>query len=370
MKKPRVSPVLRVGFLVLFMLPAVGNAAEVANLYEAQVLVTGQGSAERAGPLKNALAEVVVKVTGDRGSAVHPKLALMIERAGDFVQKYHYEPLPSAGAVEGGGSAYTHRLRVSFDPQAVNGALRGAGFPVWGRVRPLTMVWLAVQESGGGRYIVGADTGADWQRPVLDGAARRGVPLVFPALDLEDQLAVSFADVWAGFQHRLAEASRRYQADAILVGRARQEEAGWRVTWSFYQGNNSDQWESGGDTRGVALAAGVEKASDLLGQRFARIFALAEDNTVSVRVDDVRTLDDYARVTRYLTSLDTVASVQVARVEPTRLWLDVVIQSSREGLRQTIALGDILVAAGERAALHADADGALTGEEMTYRLLP
>lgn len=366
----------RIPAVVLAWLIAVpwsaAGAAEATDLYDADVLVAGQDAGARAEPLKAALAEVVVKVTGDRKSAAQPKLALTIERAGDFVQKYHYQPIKTDTAAADGSSldpVYTHILRVSFDPKAVNKALRDAGFPVWGRVRPLTVAWIAVQESAGKRYVVGADTSPEWRHPVLDSAARRGIPLLFPAMDLEDQLAVSFADVWAGFQRNLIDASRRYQADAVLVGRARQDPAaGWQVTWGFYQGGHSDQWESSGVTRSAALAAGMEKASDLLGLRFSRVFGLAENDTVRVRVNDVQALDDYARVSRYLGSLDTVASLQLARVEPSSLIFDLVIQSSREGLRQTIALGNLLVVDGAHAAVAAPAAGA--GEEMTYRLLP
>lgn len=362
-----VSPRLRWAWALALLIPVLGSAAEMASLYEAQVLVTGQGASERSGALRGALAEVVVKLTGDRSSATHPKLALTLERAADLVQKYEYEPLASMATPAGDAAAtpaYTHVMRVSFDAQAVNGALRGAGFPVWGRVRPLTMVWLAVQESGGQRYVVGADAGNDGLRPMLDAAARRGIPLVLPTMDLEDQLAVSVADVWAGFQDRLAEASRRYQADAILVGRARHEASGWQVTWSFYQGNHSDQWESSGTTRNAALTAGVDKASDLLAQRFARIFALAENNVVELRVSDVRTLEDYARVMRYLVSLDSTAAVQLSQVEPGRALFAVTIESSREGLRQTLALGHVL-AVDTAAPRDREANG-----EMSYRLLP
>jgi hypothetical protein len=360
----------------LLVLPgAVVHAIEAEHLYDAEILVTGQGVAERAEPLKAALAEVVVKVTGDRNSAAQPRLALMIARAGDFVQKFDYVPVKPDPATSL-DPIYTHMLRASFDAKAVNKALRDAGFPVWGRVRPLTVAWLAVQESAGKRYIVGADTSPEWRHPVLDAAARRGVPVLVPTLDLEDQLAVSFADVWAGFRNNLVTASQRYQADAVLVGRVRQDPAtAWQVTWSFYQGGNSDQWESTGVTRSAALSAGMDKASDLLGLRFSKVYGLAENDTVRIRINDVHALDDYARVSRYLGSLDTVASWQLALVEPSSLIFDLVIQSSREGLRQTIALGNLLVAdataqAQGVAPVATDALAPVAGEEMTYRLLP
>ncbi|KAF0191412.1 MAG: hypothetical protein FD165_1746 [Gammaproteobacteria bacterium] len=371
---PRIQTILLACLVVLPTFAA--YAVEADNLYDAEIPVTGQGTAERAEPLKAALAEVVVKVTGDRKSATHPKLALTIERAGDFVQQYRYQAVaaqPAADPRNPLDPVYTHVMHVDFDAKAVNKALRDAGFPVWGRVRPLTVAWIAVQEPAGKRYIVGADTSPEWRGPVLDRAARRGIPLLVPAMDLEDQLAISFADVWAAFQHNLVEASRRYQADAVLVGRVRQDAAaGWQVTWGFYQGGNSDQWESSGVTRSAALVAGVDKAADLLGVRFSKVFGLAENDSVRLRVSDIHALDDYARVTRYLVSLDTVASLQVTRVEPSSVLFDLIIQSSREGLRQTIALGNVLVADGARAnAAATDAGGVpAASEEMAYRLLP
>ena len=213
-----------VPFLVLVFFnaaPAVAIGAEAENLYEAEVLVTGQGSEERVEPLKSALAEVVVKVTGERNAVDDPQLAPMFARADEFVEQYLYQPLPEEtldGLEDSLAPLFTHVMQVRFDPKAINRTLREAGLPVWSRVRPLTLAWVAVQEEGRKRYIIGVDTSSEWRKPITDSATRRGIPLLLPALDLEDQQNVSFADVWADFQTNLFDASRRYQADALLVG--------------------------------------------------------------------------------------------------------------------------------------------------------
>ena len=92
-----------------------------------------------------------------------------------------------------------------------------------------------------------------------------------------------------------------------------------------------------------------------------------------IRINDVNELGDYARVLRYLESLDAVVAVSLTRVEPRSLVFDLTIQSSRDGLRQMIALGNTLTTEDSPSISSSpvgDGPNPVAQEELNYRLLP
>ncbi len=380
------------GLLCGFLWPVPAAAVEVEDLYVVTLPVTGQGEAERQQALRQAFAEVLVRVSGDPEA---PQVALLQEalrRPLGYVQQYVYRPPPppapalpgkesnsafsgefsseagsesggevGAGVAEGGQAAqaappqFRYSLRVSFDPEAVSGLLTEAGVPVWGRARPAILLWLAV-EQGGQRLLVGGEQGKAWQERLRREARRRGLRLLFPLLDLEDQAAVRFADVWGDFAGAIQRASRRYQSTTVLVGRLYARWDGiWEGRWSLYEfGKEEDStrlplsWALRDPSPSVLLAAGVDGTADRLARRYAQLLDLKAANAVTLRVEGVRTLAQYARVLRYLQSLDPVERLRVLAVEEAAVVFEAGITGTRRSLQQTIAFGGTLAPLAER----------------------
>ena len=65
-------------------------------------------------------------------------------------------------------------------------------------------------------------------------------------LDIEDLENVSFTDLWGGFDELLLQASARYQAETVLVGRIRVEDLPELSRWTWYLGGERELWT--GDT--------------------------------------------------------------------------------------------------------------------------
>ena len=186
-------------FLVSILFSASAEAAIVDGLYEAEVLVQNQSKSEREQAMSSALTQVFKKVSGRSNVQTLPGVADAISNADRFLQQYLYRgvgeaqyPIPQA---EPGSQLAWFR----FDENAVNRILRDNNVPVWGRTRPATLVWLAIEQDGS-RYMLGSDS-AEELRDVLEyEAQRQGMALVLPLLDLQDQRALSFADLWGNFQ--------------------------------------------------------------------------------------------------------------------------------------------------------------------------
>ena len=71
--------------------------------------------------------------------------------------------------------------------------------------------------------------------------------------------AVTFTDVWGGFEDRIVAASTRYRADAVLIGRVRPGPLGNEVEWLFVHGVE----------RQALPAAGVRDGLDVAADRYA-----------------------------------------------------------------------------------------------------
>ncbi len=225
-------------------------ATEISGLYEASVEVENRTANTVAAGYARALEQVLIRVTGYRriepGDAAHELLG----SARKFVQQYRFLD--------------DDQLWVRFDEEAVNGELVARGERVWGGERPETLMWLALDNGRGERALLGAEDVGDMPDLLRERAALRGLPLLLPLNDAADMQTLPFSDVWAGFDDKIIEASERYGADAVLIGRAQlQQNREWRVRWTLLMGATQAQALGG-------LAAGIDLAAD----RFAELYAV------------------------------------------------------------------------------------------------
>ncbi len=336
------SRILRLWLPLLLLALQAGTpawAVEVQDLYVVTVPVETRDRPERQEAFKAAMSAVLVKLTGDRSAADFPELELLQETASRYVQRFNY-----LNSVEEG-----YRLEVHFDGEALERALTERGLPVWGRERPAVLVWLAVQDKGK-RYLVGGESGATAQRQLNETASRRGLPLVLPLLDLEDQSKVSFADVSGGFQETLEAASARYRPDALVVAQAGPLAGGtWRVRWKMYFAGQSSAWETEDGVLGSALAEGVHHMSGVLARGMAtQGFAELASGTV-ISVSGVHSLEDEVQVATYLAGLAPVVASHPILLQGDRVDYWVRVRGDVRDIERLISLGDML----ERQALDA-----------------
>ncbi len=346
--------------LLALLLGGTAMAVEVRDLYEVEVPVADQQGEARQQAMRAGLAEVLVRVTGYSAVVQDPALSDLFDSAPRHVQQYRYRVVP-ATVTEPAAMV----LWMSFAANTINQALRERGQPVWGSARPLLLTWLAV-ETGTERRLVGAAESAGY--PALELAARRrGLPLRLPLLDLEDQARLTAAEVWGGFQEPVLAASARYQPQAVLIGRLYHDTQGnWHARWTLHVGDEVMNWDSNGASPDMVLAAGVEGSADALAMRFSQIVDPERGSVLSLRIADVNTLADYARLLSYLGALSGVTAVQVTEVEAQAVTCRLTLEMGAAAVARTIGLGSTLasVAAGaapQPAGLQA---------EFHYRLLP
>jgi hypothetical protein len=333
----------------LCLLPLAVHAVTGQHLFEAEVPVSSQQPAERSTALQRALAEVLVRVTGQRELPGQPAGRAVIGNAANYVQQYRYYTIPDSTPPQ-------LMLRVRFDGEGVQQALRQQGVAFWGDAeRPDTLVWLAIEDRGR-RYIVAAQDGSEAGRKLELASRQRGIPLLFPLMDLEDQSRVRFSDLWGGFFEHAVEAAQRYTPQAILIGRLNRSRTGnWVARWNLQVAGKPSSWSNSDIRLAGVLDSGIDTVADTLASRLAVRDSGGFADTVSVRVDDIRTLDAYVRVSDYLASLTAVRGLQVEEVSPTSVRYALQLNGSLQGLTQTITIGTVL-------------EPDPTGTPATYRL--
>lgn len=111
--------------LLVAMVPLPVRAAP--STYSGEAPVNSQSEAERAEALKSALAEVVIRLSGDSGILARGDVAKAVAEADKYVLQYRYRR--DAAVDEASGAATIKLVFVAeFDSVAVDRMLAGLGF--------------------------------------------------------------------------------------------------------------------------------------------------------------------------------------------------------------------------------------------------
>ncbi|MBK6289985.1 MAG: DUF2066 domain-containing protein [Gammaproteobacteria bacterium] len=322
--------------MLLVQFALVAFAEPVSGLYEAEVAVADQEPATRNAAARTGFAMVLVKVSGSAQVLQNPVVSAALADGPSLLQQFYFRrsdlpPRDNATAPE-------LLLHMSYAPAAVLEILRRAGEPQLSPNRPGTLLWLALDEGAGPRIVSPETDGtvAGWLR--MDGA-RRGIPLLFPALDLEDSLAVSVEQVAALDASVLVPASQRYGADAIVIGHlVRAIDGQWQGEWQ--------QQIDGETVFGQATAASVDALGaqlvDALAETLAQRYAVRPDpehaGQLRIRIDGVGSFAGYWQLSGMLRELASVRRFQLALVDRDTLFFDLSSDASIESIEKELSL--------------------------------
>jgi hypothetical protein len=324
---------LRGGLLALLACCASGpQAAEVENLYTATVEIANEASDPRAAAQADAMAEVLVRVTGDRAAAFAPELARLLETPGRFVASY--------------GLTITGEAQVRFLPSEIERELTFAGWPVCGAERPLSVFWIAVTDQFGEQAILsnsmppGAAV-SDHMQTLLSGvrdeietiATQRGLPWALPDFVTAEHMARTFDDVWRYSFDSLYGDSNARQADATVIGRVRESIIGTDVEWLL----QSPAFQ--GSLPGTGIVEGMHWLADSFAQQYC---STGGPRTLTMRISGIRDFDSYARVLAYLESVTMLSDVNVESWSAGELLLRAESRGDADVLTRTFNLDTVL----------------------------
>lgn len=312
----------------------IASAATVQGLYSVTVPRDPVATDQRSAALQAAMASLLTRVTGSRTAALDPAVQPLLAAPNDYLMSY---------AELRGGSH-----RVEFRRAPVESALTSLGMRVWGPERPLTLLWVAVDDGAGGRALLGENETTELggevtpaavamlksvREEILLAAEERGLPIALPLLDLQDLSAVTIPDISGGFEDRILAASTRYRADAVLIGVVRPGLFGNEIDWLFVNGTERTRLPPG------AVRDGLDAAAD---RYAAELGTIGGASLTSLTVYNVRSSADYARVMSYLERQSVLERVDVESFGDGTLTLRVAARGDAAVLGRVLALGGVL----------------------------
>jgi hypothetical protein len=352
---------VRLFVLCLCLLSFNAFAVNVSDLYRISVAVEDQSEESRNMGVQWAFQQLLIKVSGYQEVLENPTLVEASQNALRYMQGFSYHQDSVDDQIY---------LQAWFSKALLIPLMRRAEAPIWGENRPLLLNWLAVESSGTGSGAVvfessinAASSAADhngrlliseqspeWTTRLGRAFSERGLPVLWPINDLEDQSALSLNQLWWLLSDPIVEASVRYQADAVLAGKLNQSAAGiWQYDGILLRADQRLSIATEGDTPLAALTNVATK----VGRFFADQFAIKSDpmngrSGIRVVVKKVKNFSDYSKVLAYLQSISGVRLVEVAQVDGDNLQLYLNLEGDWDKVQRIIRLDNKLSSLQEK----------------------
>ena len=305
-----------------------GDRAVAQGVYAAEVPVNSQNESERNAGFSRALAEVLGKLSGDRGAAGKPGVGRELRRAKEYIDGYDYRQ--DEGTSANGTPTYSTTLVVRFKEVEVNGLAAALGLPVWPEPRPKPVLWLAIDDGSGPRLVALGQNNV--VRPVLERARQRGYSLGLPAGGAAEQAAVGA--IWRGDTSAVARLSSRYSPPMQLIGKLYRDKGGWTADWTFVDhGRVLSSWSGNESDARRAMASGADGAADALTKRYAKRSPSGPPGKYRVTFTGIDDGDDYIRLSAMLQGMSVVRGITPLRATPEGLEVELDLLTGLAGFR-------------------------------------
>jgi hypothetical protein len=329
-------------FFIMLFLTHRALAEPMLNLYSASVPITSESEQARNQAVQQAFRQVLIKVSGNPSVTTSDVMVKQLNDANNYLQAYSFQTIPS-------GMQKNLFLTASFDEKAVNKLLMQVDQSIWGINRPLVLIWLVIQQDQSNSQITNL-IASDNNNPTFQALQQQanivGLQIMFPVLDLTDMQALSNADVLQENLTKIIQASSRYNADAILIGRVSQSPLGWQGNWLLVNNGKQSTWMSQGKTLNPVLGLGISLTAEVLSSRY-KITSEKKDNlelnTITLTVNNVTNMAAYSKVLNYLHQIASVKQLEVTEVTSDKIVFNIELKSNQTTFIQTIALDHALV---------------------------
>lgn len=307
--------------LILSCMVLVGTGYAVADvvpdLYAASVPVAEQSDAVLTTAAQEAMAEVVVKVSGSRDALQNPSIAAALRDARSHVQQYAY--------IRGEPPSPPLSLRFEFDGTYITDLVAQSGEPLWTANRPVVLAWVVVQDEQG-RHFINQDSAPQEAQALVAEFARRGVPVQIPVFDLVDTAALSTGDAWALDANAILAASARYNVQEVVAGRlAMSSDGKWLGDWRYFRQDEHINRSVTVADLPAFLRSGVTIVASDMASRYAVAPTAGAEGGVRLSITGITNYGDYAALVSWLEKLELVDSANLQQVQGERV--DFVLQA-------------------------------------------
>lgn len=312
------------------------GALSVPGLFEAEVAMPAQATGtpqEQQQLIHQAFKDVLVRTSGSEKVLGSDAVLQALSRVDKYVVQFSYHQSPTSERI----------LRVRFNENLIKELLSAAKQPLWENNRSVTLMWLTIEQDKKPKWL--AETALESLKAISVTANKRGLPLMWPLLDLTDTALVSEQIIWEGNKDIVLQASKRYNADAILIGKINPTSEGFQGQWRLLlEGGREETWDSKAPDLNALLQTLLENTSLKLMSRDKNTkLSSAQNYQLTLAVSGIVNMEQYARVLKYLKALPAVSQVEVTQINPENTLFKIQTTETEAVFAQSIAKEKILV---------------------------
>ncbi len=341
-------------FLLLFFTTTL-YAEEVLHLFEAKIPLANTDKLAQQRATKEAFTQVLIKVTGNRTIYQHPSYPQLHSQAEKLVQQYRFENVPVApspatmenkpDSVSQEIPAIQHFLWIKFNALGVKHLLQQHKIATWSNLRPSTLLWL-IKPTETGYELLTQQTTSPEQEHYLHAlqqiSYQRGIPVHLPFWDLQDQANIRLQNIWKGFEQTLQQASKRYQTQAILIGRVQtSSQTQWQVNWTLYFNGQSSYWQAQHHSQKMLINDAINQLADKFAAQFVHFYS-GQAQHLLLAIHGIKQFQDYQKALQYLQKLPPIKKVYIRHVSAENAYFDISYQGTIKNVAQAVALGHLL----------------------------
>lgn len=311
------------------------NTKEVSQLYEVEVPVASR-MVNQPQLMQQGLREVLVRVSGTEKVLSLESVNKALSETDKYISKFSYHQR----------SAQERTLKMIFNETLINQLLNSIGQKVWGKNRPLVLVWLAV-EKGGATHWVGADADAGLTKELEKAFDKRKIPVVLPMFDLAETQYLTENETSDEADGTLQRMSTRYKPEVVLKGKLIAVNDEWQSHWTLLRNGEKNSWDSSAAPLDKILNTAVEELSLRIIDQPIIVSDAGEKvlKNLSISVSGILNAEQYNKVIAHLHSLPEVFAVEAEILMPEKTVFNVQTISSQEAIVKAIHAGKILVEA-------------------------
>jgi len=345
------------GLAVFLWIAGSVKAVEVKDLYLVKWPVAEQSKTARWKASLAGFKEVLVRKSGSRGILDSYEVQQAYRKVTDYLQRFEYVDQDSAD------HEHPYIISLYYEPRLIDGLIKDAKMPLWGANRPVTILWIAVEENFQRRILTdtlhpsqslnrqnsktptsNTDENVDLAASIHKHAVRRGLPVISPLMDLEDELVVSISDIWGRFPSTILQASQRYSADSVLVGRVKQDGEQWTGDFTYINQSTQSSYQVFAEESSQVIAKMMDKLAELLCSKYCVLEESGEKNQIVMNVSGVNNFKNFKLLENYLADLSGVKSASAVKINQQSVSFELVLLGQVESVIEDIRLSQKLVA--------------------------
>lgn len=246
-------------YLLAFLPVGALYAEEVKGLFEIELVANGQSVTDREQAIKQALYGVLNRVLVAEDISKIPAVQQALQAAQHYVRQFQYSLIAADEFSEGDARL----IRVEFDQDQLLELMRQSQVGIWSEIRPRTLVWLVVEEDGK-RQFYNPDDMPDFETALALASKVKGVPIIFPMLDIEEQQRISVSEVLGADSRNLLNVSARYEVPAVMAAKIARKGECWQGEWALYFDDKIKQWNSRCQPLKSVMLDGMQGAYNVL----------------------------------------------------------------------------------------------------------